>query len=72
MAPGLLSTSAHMDECDNDQIVAIYAEGKKHAVGIGLMLMSVEDIRTQKKGHAIENVHHLNDGLWHLREFRKK
>ncbi len=46
MAPGLLSSHAHMDECENDRVVALYAEGKKHAVGIGLMLMSVEDIRT--------------------------
>ncbi|VDO18345.1 unnamed protein product [Brugia timori] len=61
------------------------AEGKKHALAIGLTKMSADEILTVNKakfsflctergmdgfqanafqGIGIENLHHLNDGLW--------
>lgn len=44
--------------------VAIMAEGKEHAMAIGLTIMSTEEIRTVNKGIGVNNLHHLNDGLW--------
>eukprot|EP00051_Salpingoeca_urceolata_P033153 m.19219 g.19219 ORF g.19219 m.19219 type:complete len:73 (+) comp5897_c0_seq2:133-351(+) len=45
---------------------AIQAEDKTHAVAIGKMLMSSADIAENNKGHGIESLHYLNDGLWNL------
>ena len=46
------------------EIVGIYIEGKVHAVAIGIMEMSSEDIIKINKGLAIKTVHHLGDALW--------
>ena len=47
-----------------DQPVAIYAEGKSHAMAVGIMKMSTEQILKVNNGMAIETVHYLMDGLW--------
>jgi PUA domain protein len=44
--------------------VAIYAEGKEHALAVGLTKMSTNDIKSINKGIAVENIHYLIDGLW--------
>lgn len=44
--------------------VAIYAEGKEHAMAVGYTKLSTADIRSVNKGVAVELMHHLNDGLW--------
>lgn len=44
--------------------MAIYAEGKEHAMAVGLTKLSTEEIRSVNKGIAVELMHHLNDGLW--------
>jgi len=66
MAPGLTSKGGAMDDVPADTVVGIFAEGKEHALAIGVTLMSTEDIRTSNKGIAVENTHYLNDGLWSL------
>lgn len=65
MCPGLTSEGGTIGEdIDSDSIVAIYIEGKKHAVAVGKTTMSSEDIAKINKGVCIENIHHLGDGLW--------
>mmetsp|Transcript_12804 Transcript_12804/g.24315 ORF Transcript_12804/g.24315 Transcript_12804/m.24315 type:complete len:185 (+) Transcript_12804:223-777(+) len=65
MCPGLTSPGATIhDDVDKDAQVAIYAEGKEHAVAIGVTTMSTEEIRTVNKGIGVELMHCLNDGLW--------
>jgi PUA domain protein len=49
---------------DANSAVAIYAEGKEHAMAVALTKMSTADIRSINKGIGLDNVHHLNDGLW--------
>lgn len=44
--------------------VAIYAEGREHAMAIGFTQMSTEEMRAVNKGIGVENLHCLNDGLW--------
>ena len=42
------------------------AEGKEHAMGIGVTTMSTEDIRKINKDVAVELVFYINDGIWLL------
>lgn len=44
----------------------IFAEGKEHALAIGVTMTSTQEIRDSNKGVSVENTHYLNDGLWHL------
>ncbi len=65
MCPGLTSPGARMTAgLEKETVVAIMAEGKQHALGIGIMKMSSDEIRQVNKGIGIDNVHYLNDGLW--------
>ena len=65
MCPGLTSAGATIhDEVGEETPVAIYAEGKTHALAVGLTKMSTADMRSLNKGHGVETLHCLNDGLW--------
>ena len=44
MCPGLTSPGASMEDVESDTICAIMAEGKQHALGIGITLMSTEEM----------------------------
>lgn len=44
--------------------VVIYAEGKKHALAVGVMKLSSSVIRSKNKGIGIEVSHFLGDGLY--------
>lgn len=67
MAPGLTSAGGHMDPVPAESVVGIFAEGKEHALAIGIATMSSEQIAADNKGIAVENTHWLKDGLWSLR-----
>jgi len=65
MCPGLTSPGATIhDEVDEETPVAVYAEGKDHAVAVGYTTMSTGDMVSVNKGIGVENLHYLNDGLW--------
>jgi len=66
MCPGLTSPGGFMDDVPAESIVAIFAEGKENALGIGLTKFSTEEIRKVNKGIGVENIHSLNDGLWKI------
>uniref|UniRef100_A0A2P2JYN7 Pseudouridine synthase and archaeosine transglycosylase domain-containing family protein n=1 Tax=Rhizophora mucronata TaxID=61149 RepID=A0A2P2JYN7_RHIMU len=67
MCPGLTSPGGALDdEVEAESPVAIMAEGKQHALAIGLTKMSAKDIRTINKGIGVDNMHYLNDGLWKM------
>ncbi|CAI4229450.1 unnamed protein product [Auanema sp. JU1783] len=69
MCPGLTSPGAKLTPgVGVDGLVAVMAEGKQHALAIGQMKMTSEDIQKVNKGIGIENIHYLNDGLWRLAE----
>lgn len=46
--------------------VAIMAEGKEHAVGIGITKLSTEEIKAVNKGVGVETVSYLGDDLWNV------
>ncbi|WVR03499.1 hypothetical protein IAU60_000490 [Kwoniella sp. DSM 27419] len=65
MAPGLLSAGGRLPEgLEKDAIVAIHAEGKEHACGIGKMVGSSEEIKKAAKGVAVEVLCWIGDDLW--------
>ncbi|KAJ1443493.1 malignant T cell amplified sequence 1 [Ochromonadaceae sp. CCMP2298] len=65
MCPGFTSPGGGLPvDIDAQQPVAIYAEGKEHAMAIGLTQMSTTDIKGINKGIAVDNIHYLMDGLW--------
>ncbi|KAK4887366.1 hypothetical protein RN001_003637 [Aquatica leii] len=67
MCPGLTSPGAEMIEAPKGTIVAVMAEGKQHALAIGVTALSTNDISKINKGVGIENIHYLNDGLWQMK-----
>ncbi|KXJ12208.1 malignant T-cell-amplified sequence 1 [Exaiptasia diaphana] len=71
MCPGLTSPGAKMISQPKDAIVAIMAEGKEHALAIGVLKMSTNDIASVNKGIGVENIHYLNDGLWQMKQLEK-
>lgn len=44
--------------------VAVHAYGKEHALAIGLLAMSTDEIRDVNKNIGVENVTFLGDDLW--------
>ncbi|OCF36169.1 translation machinery-associated protein 20 [Kwoniella heveanensis CBS 569] len=65
MAPGLLSAGGKLpDGLAKDEVVAIHAEGKEHACGIGKLVASSEEIKKAAKGVAVEVVCWIGDDLW--------
>jgi predicted RNA-binding protein (TIGR00451 family) len=51
-------------QADKGDPVAIYAQDKENALAIGVMLMSTQEVRSVNKGHGVESLHYLTDGLW--------
>lgn len=67
MCPGLTSKGGEIpEEYDNGQIVAIYAEGKEHALAVGELIMSTDEIKNQNKGIGVNVIEYLGDGIWPL------
>jgi PUA domain protein len=44
MCPGLTSSGGKITKCDKDKIVLIMAEGKEHALAIGITKMSTDEM----------------------------
>ncbi|XP_008482692.1 malignant T-cell-amplified sequence 1, partial [Diaphorina citri] len=70
MCPGLTSPGAIITPVDKGTIVSIMAEGKQHALAIGLTTLSTDDIVRVNKGIGVENFHYLNDGLWNMKNIK--
>jgi PUA domain protein len=70
MCPGLTSAGGRLPPPEEALLaeapVAIYAEGKEHAVGVGITKMTTEDMRKINKGVGVETVTYLGDDLWAL------
>lgn len=65
MCPGLTHPNAKLEDyIEKGKPVAIYIEGKEHAIAIGITTMSNDDVVKINKGVCVEVYHHLGDGLW--------
>lgn len=66
-SPGLTSpTAALPDTLDKGAIVAIHAYGKENALGVGILSMSTDEIKSVNKGQGVELACFLGDDLWKL------
>mmetsp|Transcript_10436 Transcript_10436/g.15498 ORF Transcript_10436/g.15498 Transcript_10436/m.15498 type:complete len:188 (-) Transcript_10436:2221-2784(-) len=69
MCPGLTNPGGEIEDgLQKGQAVIIMAEGKEHAIAVGKLKISSEDIRTKNKGIGIEVAHYLGDKLFELSE----
>mmetsp|Transcript_12215 Transcript_12215/g.17361 ORF Transcript_12215/g.17361 Transcript_12215/m.17361 type:complete len:202 (+) Transcript_12215:126-731(+) len=83
MCPGLTSKGGWMPPDDDDVDVdvnnkgeglekgdgiVIYADGKDHALAVGVMKMGSRTVRSKNKGIGIEVAHFLGDGLYQTNE----
>lgn len=70
MCPGLTSEGGYLPAAEEaiatESLVAIHAEGKVHAVGVGITKMSTEDMKKINKGVGVETATYLGDDLWAL------
>ena len=65
MCPGFTNEEGDITpELRVDAPVIICAHGKKHAMAVGQVLMGRDAVREVNKGHCVENLHFLGDGLW--------
>ncbi|KAJ2619194.1 translation machinery-associated protein 20 [Coemansia sp. RSA 1290] len=66
MCPGLTSPGAKLPEenVEKGTIVAIMAEGKQHALAIGITTMSTDEIKSINRGNGVDLITYLNDPLW--------
>ncbi|WFD38243.1 translation machinery-associated protein 20 [Malassezia japonica] len=71
MSPGLTSAGGHLPDASNGEKplakgtpVAIRSQGKQHEVSVGVLLLGTDEIKTQGKGNAVDNVHYLGDDLY--------
>jgi PUA domain protein len=65
MCPGLTSAGGDVSgELPALAPVAVYAEGKEHALALGTMKLSGADVRAVNKGIGIEVLHFAGDDLY--------
>ena len=71
MCPGLTSKGGWLPPAEEDlpggALVAIFAEGKEHAAGIGITKLSTEDMKKLNKNVGVETVAYLGDDLWSVK-----
>src|SRR3990167_3265203 len=66
MCPGLTSAGGSMVDVESGTIVAVFAEGKEHPIGVGLTTNSTAEIRKVNKDIGVLNLHYVGDDLWKL------
>ncbi len=67
-SPGMTSPTGYLPPSSanipSGSPVAVHAYGKEHALAIGLLAMSTDEIRSLNKNIGVENVTFLGDDLW--------
>ncbi|GAA5990106.1 hypothetical protein JCM11641_007069 [Rhodosporidiobolus odoratus] len=68
MCPGMTSPTGYLPPPSSNipkgSPVAVHAYGKEHALAIGLLAMSTDEIRDLNKNIGVENITYLGDDLW--------
>ena len=72
MCPGMTSKGGYLPPAESDlpagTPVALHAEGKEHAVGIGILKLSTEEMKRVNKNVGVETITYLGDDLWHAQK----
>jgi len=70
MCPGLTSEGGYLPPAhaalSANTPVAIHAEGKEHAIGIGLTKLGTEEMRRVNRDVGVDTVTYLGDDLWSI------
>lgn len=70
MIPGLLAQGGKVTPgLKKDSAVAVMVDTKEHAIAVGQLTMSSQELIAAGKGMGIINQHHLDDGLWKMDKF---
>ncbi|PVV04258.1 hypothetical protein BB560_001244 [Smittium megazygosporum] len=66
MCPGLTSAGAHLPDhnIERGTMVSVMAEGKEHAMAVGITKMSTDEIKSVNKGIGIDLLLYLGDPVW--------
>jgi len=66
MCAGLTSAGGSLPEenLPAGTAVAVYAEGKEHALAVAQCKLSTDDIKKVNAGIGLTSIHYLGDGLW--------
>ncbi|KAJ3856298.1 hypothetical protein EV368DRAFT_71707 [Lentinula lateritia] len=68
MCPGFTSKGGYLPPAEEGLAagvpVAIHAEGKEHAVGVGITKLATEDMKKVNKGVGVETVTYVGDDFW--------
>jgi len=68
MCPGMTSKGGYLPPAESELMagtpVALHAEGKEHAVGIGILKLSTEEMKKVNKNMGVETITYLGDDLW--------
>jgi PUA domain protein len=71
MCPGLTSAGGWLPPAEEalpaGSVVAVHAEGKEHAAGIGITKLDTEEMKRINKNVGVETVAYLGDDLWSLK-----
>jgi len=72
MCPGMTSKGGWLPPSESaiaaEKPVAIYAEGKLHAAGLGLTKMDTEQMKKVNKDVGVELITHVGDDLWNMKK----
>jgi PUA domain protein len=70
MCPGLTSKGGELPPAEAaleaGTPVGVFAEGKEHAVGVGITKLGTEEMKRTNKGVGVETTTYLGDDLWAL------
>lgn len=63
---GFTSAGGRLPELDlpAGTAVGVFAEGKQHALAVGVLIKSLDTMRNNPSGAGVVNSHYLGDGLW--------
>jgi len=72
MCRGMTSKGGYLPPAESELpagiAVALCAEGKEHAVGIGILKLSTEEIKKVNRDVGVETITYLGDDLWHAQK----
>ena len=71
MCQGLTSAGGRVEEAEKAEFVVLNAEGKEHAMCVGILEKSSKQLREENSGIAIESLNFMGDDLWKMKEFKK-
>ena len=71
MCQGLTSPGGRIEDALKGETVVLNAEGKEHAMAVGVLEKDSNAIKTDNSGIAIESLNFMGDDLWRMKDIKK-